>query len=124
MLRSGDVVGQLPEDRGLRAGADDRLDDLAARVDRHGRDRHNLVVASDLRVLVDVYLGNSDLAGVLTGDLLENGSDLLTRSAPLGPEVDEYGAFGLQHVGREARVGDDLGVLAHRYLFSRLVAYF
>src|SRR5664279_1715975 len=85
-----DELAELLEDGGLGAGADDRLHDLALGEDRHGRDGHDLVVAGDARVLVDVHLRDGDLSGILAGDLFEHGSDQAARTAPLRPEVDEY----------------------------------
>ena len=49
------------QDGALGLGADDALDRLAALEHRHRRDRHDLVVAGDLRVLVDVELGDRQL---------------------------------------------------------------
>src|SRR5438128_2254148 len=68
---SSEVVGEVREDGALGLGADDALDRLAALEDRHGRDRHDLVVAGDLRVLVDVQLGDRQLLAVLGRDLLQ-----------------------------------------------------
>src|SRR3954468_12056961 len=112
-----DEVGEVVEDRALRLGADDALDRLAALEDRHGRDRHDLVVAGDLRVLVDVELGDGQLVAVLGGDLLEHRGDHLAGPAPLGPEVDEDGLVAAQHLVREARVGDRHGVACHGWFF-------
>ena len=42
-----------------------------------------------LGVVVDVELGDAELAGVLGGDLVEDRGDHLAGPAPLGPEVDE-----------------------------------
>src|SRR3954447_12744593 len=101
------------QDGCLRLRTDDRLDHLAALEHGHGRDRHDLVVARSTGVLVDVELDDVELVAVLAGDLLEHGRDHLARAAPLRPEVDQHGLVALQHVTRECRVGDGLGVGAH-----------
>ena len=58
------------------------------------RDAHHVEAAGDVGVVVDVELGDRELARLLVGDLLEDRGDHLARPAPLGPEVDEDGRVG------------------------------
>src|ERR671916_3242513 len=74
---SADVVGEVAQQGRLGLGADDRLDHLAAGEDRHRRDREDLVLLRDLRILVDVQLRHGDLVPVLRGDLLQDRGDHL-----------------------------------------------
>src|SRR5690606_27428745 len=69
------VVRQIRHQGGLRLGADDLLRRLALVEQHHRRNRHHLVVPSELGVLVDVQLGDGDLVMVLGGDLLEHRCD-------------------------------------------------
>src|SRR5207237_7983317 len=71
--------------------ADDALDSLAVREQDHRRDARDAEVHRRVLVLVDVELDDPQLAGLLSGDLLQNGSDHAARAAPLRPEVDEHG---------------------------------
>src|SRR6185437_4161060 len=54
------------------------------------------------------------LVAVLTGDLLQDRTDLPARATPLGPEVDQHRGFGLQDVLVEGGVGDWSGIGTHR----------
>src|SRR5206468_5044199 len=54
----------------------------------------DLEAPGDVEVLVHVELADSQLAGVIAGDLLEHRRDHLARPAPLRPEVDEDGLGG------------------------------
>ena len=63
--RLSDEVGELVEQRGLGAGADDRLHDLAALVDVDRRDAGDAVGRRGDGVLVDVHLQERDLVAVL-----------------------------------------------------------
>ena len=67
--------------------------------DEQRRDAHHVEPPGEVRVLVDVQLGDLQLAGVLGGDLREDGGDHLARTAPLGPEVDDH-----RHVRRADRL--------------------
>src|SRR5690606_32513585 len=75
----------------------------------HGRDAAHAVTGRGGGALLDVELGDGDLPGQLLGDLIQGGRDLLTGTAPLGPEVHEHRLIGLQHVLLEAVVGDRNG---------------
>ena len=71
------------------------------------RDRLRAEGLRELRVRVDVDLGEHEAAAGLGDDLLEHGRELLARPAPLGPQVDDDrdGARELEHL-RERLVGD------------------
>jgi hypothetical protein len=60
-------------------------------------------VAAGARVL-DVHLGDHDLAAQLLGDLLQGWGDLLAGAAPFGPEIHQHGGGGLKHVALERLV--------------------
>src|SRR5690606_16919784 len=96
-----DDAFELPQQHGLRLGADDLLDDLAVLVDVHRRDLQDAGLTGNLGVLVDVELDDLQLVAVLVGDLLEDGRDLPARAAPLGPEVDQNGLVALEDLGLE-----------------------
>ena len=71
-----------------------RLAGCAVLENDQGRDAHDVEAAGQVGLLVDVDLGDPDLALLLAGDLLEDRGDHLARPAPLGPEVDEDGLVG------------------------------
>src|SRR5690606_15243331 len=87
---------ELLEDSRLGLGALDRLDDLAAHENVHGRDAHDAVAGGHAGVLVGVELDDLDLVTVVPRELLEDRGDGATRAAPRRPEVDEHGALGLE----------------------------
>src|SRR5215470_185848 len=74
-----------------------------------GRDVQDVVLLRDLRVLVEVELGDVELVPVLFGDRLQDGRDHLGWAAPLGPVVHQNGPRGLQDLGLEGLVGHRLG---------------
>src|SRR4051812_19090189 len=90
-------VGELLEELALALGADHALHRLTVLEDDERGDAHDVEPPGDVRVVVDVQLGDLELAGLLVGDLVEDRGDHLARTAPLGPEVDEH---------RLARAGD------------------
>src|SRR4051794_24303773 len=96
---SADEVGQVAQQRGLRLGADDLLDDLTVLVDVQRGDPGHPVLRRGDGVLVDVHLDQADLVTVLRRDLVEDRGDLTARAAPLGPEVDQDGCVGLEDLG-------------------------
>ena len=68
------------------------------------------VLMSDKPVVVDFK------AVVLRGDLLEDGSDHLARTAPLSPVVHEDGFRGTENLGFEGLVVDVDNVVAQGIL--------
>src|SRR5690606_17611164 len=104
---SADEPIELPEEGGLRLGADDLLDNLPTREDLQRWDRGDPVGGRGLRILVGVELDDVEL--VLRGrDLLEHRSNHAAWPAPLGPEVDEDRLLALQYTLFEVGVGDVL----------------
>ena len=99
-------LGQPFEDLLLGHGADLHRGHLAVLEQHHGRDAAHAVARGRGRAVLDVQLGDGDLAGQLVGDLLQRRGDLLAGAAPLGPEVDQHRAC--RPSGRPARsfVGD------------------
>src|SRR5262249_56336182 len=79
---SADPFGEVGQQGGLRLGADDRLDQLAALEDRHVRDRHDLVLLGGLRGLVAVHLRYGDRVLARRADLVEKCSNPAARWAP------------------------------------------
>ena len=72
----------------------------------HERDRRDAVALREVLLLVDVHL--HDLELVLVRDPVEDGGDRMARPAPLGPEVDDHLAAGLEDLVLE-RVGSSDG---------------
>jgi hypothetical protein len=68
-------------------------------------------------VVVDVHLRDLEATFVLVCERVDGGRDLLTRSAPDGPEIDEGWNVGLEDFGLEVRIGElfDVGA-GHCYL--------
>src|SRR5262245_48093159 len=75
----------------FRCQADDRLDDLTALEEQDGRDAPDLEFDGRIRVVVDVQLSDRDLSGVVGRQRVDGGRQPLAGSAPLGPEIDQYG---------------------------------
>ena len=55
------------------------------------RNAHDVELASKIRVLIDVDLGDGDLVAVLASHLVEDGGEHFARATPLGPEVHHHG---------------------------------
>src|SRR3546814_5345916 len=64
---------------------------------------------SGVGIVVDIELGDRHLLTQFVRNLLETWPDHLARPAPFGPEIDQYGAVGLEDVAFEARIGDLFG---------------
>src|SRR6266851_6985771 len=91
----------------LRLGhkADDPLDRLAALEQNHGRDTRDAKLHRRVLIFVDIQLDDLELAGLFDRDLLEHRSDHAARTAPLGPEIDQYRGLTL-NLCPKGRVGD------------------
>jgi len=83
-------------------------DELAGHHAVHGRDALHLQGGRDLRVGVDVDLGEQPGATPGGCQPLQDGAELLARTTPGGPQVEHDGDLlgALEHVGLEAGVGD------------------
>ena len=96
-----DLAEPLPD---LRLGqrTEETVSDLAGH-DRHDhRDALHLQGGAQLRIGVDVDLGEHERAVGFGGELLQDRPELLAGPAPLGPQVEND--------GHGARAGDDLSV--------------
>src|SRR5688572_33360144 len=71
-------------------GADDGVYELAILENDERRDTANVEPARrHVGVLVDVHLADGRAAGVLRGQLFDDGRDASAGSAPFGPEIDQ-----------------------------------
>ncbi len=93
-------------DVALRPSAHRRGSRLTVLEQDHGRDRLDAEAHCELLLLVDVDLDEFDLTISLLDDSVEDGRDSVARTAPLGPEIDEYRLVALQHFLLERRFGD------------------
>src|SRR4051794_26140546 len=93
--------------RRLGQRPDEAVDDLAVLDGIHGRDRLDLEGLGDLRVAVDVDLGELDGAVRLGHHLLDRRAQCAARPAPLGPQIDDHrnGVGTLENGGLEGGVG-------------------
>ena len=101
-----DPIDQLP----LRHVADLGRRDLAVLEQHQGRNAAHAIALRRLRIVVDVDLGDGQLAVHVLGDLFQRRGDHLARTAPLRPEIDQHRAARFQDVGFERRVADMDGV--------------
>ena len=88
-------------------GADDLLDDLAVFEDEQGRDAADVVAAGGIHRLIDVELGDLELAGVIVRDLRDGRGKHVAWAAPLGPKIHEHrlGAAGGENFCLKVCVG-------------------
>ena len=95
--------GSLIDHADFRLG-DDRVDPLLGGLDFLARGRGDL----DGAVIVDVDLGEDELARILAGEPLEDGPQVLARAAPGRPEIDHDGNLmgTIDDGGDEIRVDD------------------
>jgi hypothetical protein len=94
--------------------------ELAFVEDHQGGDAADAEFAGDVAVVVHVELGDLELAVICTGQLIKGWSDHFAGAAPFGPEIDEHGLVGLEHVGFEAGIGDVFDEVAGHDVFFRL----
>ena len=106
-----DELRQFVEQGSLGAGSNEAfLLDTILKEDE-GWDAHDIVLHGDLRILVDVELGNLDRV-VLCGDLIKDGSHHPTGAAPFGPEVDQNRLIAVHDSGERGICCRD-GLLRH-----------
>src|SRR5574337_1270839 len=79
-----DEGGQL----GLGKRTDLRCLDVAALEEHQRRNAANAVFGGRFLVFIDVELGDLELATVLLGNVIENGSDHFAGTTPLSPVID------------------------------------
>src|SRR5579883_1649203 len=117
--RASEVGGDLLQELGLPLRTHDPGDRVPLLEEDEGGDAHDVEPAGDVEVVVDVELGDPQLAGLLGGDLLEHRGDHLAWPAPFGPEVHEHGdvrRLDMLVKGSVAQSGDPI---AHVSLLSR-----
>lgn len=85
-----------PFELGFWHGAHGAGNGLAALHDDERRDRLNAELAGEQGLGVGVTLAHLELAGVLIGNLGNDGGDDAARAAPGGPEVNEHGHVGIE----------------------------
>src|SRR4029077_18899405 len=90
----------------LRHGADSAIHELAILEHHDGGDGGHTEPLRDLRIVVDVELGDDRLVLIRRCQLLDKRSDDATRSAPRRPEVDEGRLASLDHYLVEIVVAD------------------
>src|SRR6476646_10305949 len=103
-MRSGKRRLELLREARLRQSPDDLLRDLAVLEEDQRGDRHDSVLRSRLRVLVDVHLHDRQVVALLI-ELLEMRSDDAAGAAPGRPEIDQHGLGRLEYLGGEVVVG-------------------
>ena len=89
LLGSRKKFGKLLEHAALWHRANNFGFDLALVEQQHGGNAHDIESTSDVAVVINVELCNGDLAWHLCTDLIEDGCNLLARSAPFGPKVNQ-----------------------------------
>ncbi|OHD81919.1 MAG: hypothetical protein A2355_16480 [Spirochaetes bacterium RIFOXYB1_FULL_32_8] len=62
--------------------------ELAVFEDNQGGDGNDVEAASQVGLVVDIYLDNLDFAGIGLGQFVKVGPDDPAGHAPLGPEID------------------------------------
>jgi len=102
------VLGQEFLELGLESWLgfcpNDRLDDLAAPEDLHGRDGGDLILHRGLRVVINVKFHDVDFLRVLCRNLVQNGRYGAAGPTPFGPEVHHDGLVAPEHLGVEVLV--------------------
>ena len=88
------------DDLALRNRADEAVDRLALLEGDDRRDRLDAELLGDLRMIVDVHLDEADLALGRRDRFFNDRRELLARTAPRRPEIDDD--------GRLERGGDDI----------------
>src|SRR5690606_33767951 len=96
-----DERGQL----GLGEGADLGGFQFAALEQHQGGNAPHAELGGGGGVGIHIDLADLDLAGVLVGELVQQGCDHFARSAPDGPEIHQYWDVGTDHVAVKARIG-------------------
>ena len=122
-------------DLALRQGAHEAVRGLAVDKRDHRRDRLDAHLAGDRRMVVDVHLDEFHLALGGLHDLLEDRRELLARTAPGRPEVDQHrlalrllddvlhealGGRLLDEIAHRRRRGRFPAILKHRHAFQTL----
>ena len=81
----------------LRLDAHQLLQQLAVPEEQQGGNAEHLIVAHQLKFLVDVDLADLHQIGMFHDDLVENGGLGHAGAAPVRPEIHQHRQFGVQH---------------------------
>jgi len=99
------VLLELRRELGLWNRAQHLIDDLAVLEEENQRDRANAEALREALILIYVNLCNLCLAGIFTGELLEDRTDHAARPAPGSPEVHHCEAIVLLDKSLNRRFG-------------------
>ena len=108
-----DESGQLRLAHGTHFGGRE----LAALEDHECGDAANAKLGGDVAVVIDVHLGDLQLAFVGAGHFVQDGGNHFAGAAPFGPEVHHHRLAGLEDVGFEGGVGGVFDQIAGHGLF-------
>lgn len=89
LLGSRKKFGKLLEHAALWHRPNNFGFDFALMEQQHCGNAHDVESTSDIAIVINIEFCDSDLAWHVGCDLLENGRNLLARSAPFGPEVNQ-----------------------------------
>jgi hypothetical protein len=89
LLGSRKKFGKLLEHAALWHRSNNFRLDLTLVEQQHGGNAHDVETTSDIAVVIYVEFRDGDLAWHLSTDLIEDGCNLLARSAPFGPKVNQ-----------------------------------
>src|SRR5882672_8975981 len=99
----------------LALQANDLIHDLAVLEEQQRGDGVDAVLDGEILMVVDVDLGDLDLAIVLGGEFVQHRRELFAGPAPFGPEIDEDGPVRFDDFLIEAVGGQGDNVLrCHR----------
>src|SRR6266508_1253046 len=113
VCREGEMRLDLPQDRILAAGPDHPSLLLPPLEHDEGRNAHDTITASGLRVVVHIELHGLELLGVVPGDLLDQRRDHVAPDAPLRPEVDQDRPLGLEDLTLEIIIAHMCDTIRH-----------
>ena len=108
-----DECGQL----GLAHGPHFGGSQLATFEDHECRNATNAEFGGDVAVVIHIHFGDLQFAFVGRGHFVQDGGDHFARPAPFGPEINDHGLAGLEHVGFESGVGNVFDQIAGHGLF-------
>jgi hypothetical protein len=89
LLGSRKKFGKLLEHAALWHRSNNFGFDLTLVEQQHGGNAHDVEATGDIAIVINIEFCDCDLAWHISSDLLENWRDLLARSAPFGPKVNQ-----------------------------------
>ena|SRR5689334_13187316 len=98
--------------------ADEAPDCLSVFEDHQCGNGLDTELAGRITMSVDIHLGEFELPLVLSAQALVDRSDGAARTAPGGPEIDNYWGRGLKDLGREILIinVEQVGMCTHSFL--------